>query len=53
MVTGIHYLQIFIMPSNKKDNKELIIITGPTACGKTTLAVKLAIKINGEILLLF
>ena len=38
------------MLSNKKDNKKLIIITGPTASGKTTLAVRLSSKINGEII---
>ncbi len=31
-------------------NKPLIIITGPTAAGKTALSVKLAKKINGEII---
>ncbi len=29
---------------------ELITILGPTACGKTTLAVNLALEINGEII---
>ena len=28
----------------------LIIITGPTAVGKTSLSVQLALKINGEII---
>lgn len=37
------------MNSDKK-NTELIIILGPTASGKTTLAVDLAIKLNGEII---
>lgn len=31
-------------------NKKLIIIIGPTASGKTKLAIKLAKKINGEII---
>ena len=30
--------------------KPLVIITGPTAAGKTGLSVKLAKKINGEII---
>ena len=38
------------MLSNKKNNKKLIVITGPTASGKTTLAVRLSSKINGEII---
>ena len=29
---------------------DLITILGPTACGKTSLAVKLAIEFNGEII---
>ena len=37
------------MSSNKK-NAKLIIITGSTACGKTSMAVKLADNINGEII---
>ena len=38
------------MSSNKKNNAKLIIITGTTACGKTSMAVKLADDINGEII---
>ncbi len=38
------------MRSNKKDKQKLIVITGPTACGKTTMAVKLAQSIEGEII---
>jgi len=38
------------MSLNKKNNPELIIITGPTASGKTSLAVKLSSNINGEII---
>ena len=38
------------MSLNKKNNAKLIIITGPTACGKTSMAVKLASDINGEII---
>lgn len=30
--------------------KKLIIITGPTASGKTALAIKLAKRFNGEII---
>ena len=29
---------------------KLIIVTGPTACGKTSIATKLASEINGEII---
>jgi len=32
-----------------KDNNKLLVILGPTAAGKTKLAVKLAHKFNGEI----
>ena len=38
------------MSSNKKNKVKLIIITGPTASGKTSLAVRLASDINGEII---
>lgn len=31
-------------------NKPLIVVAGPTACGKTAASVKLAKKINGEII---
>ena len=30
--------------------KKLIIVTGPTAVGKTELAIDLANKVNGEII---
>ena len=39
-----------MMSSNKKNKPKLIIITGPTASGKTSMAVKLASDINGEII---
>ena len=32
------------------DNKKLIVILGPTASGKSELAVKIAKKFNGEII---
>ena len=38
------------MTSNKKNKRKLIIITGPTACGKTSIAVRVANNINGEII---
>ena len=38
------------MTSNKNNKIKLIVITGPTATGKTALAVKLANNINGEII---
>ena len=38
------------MASNKKQPFELITILGPTATGKTGLAVKLANRLNGEII---
>ena len=43
------YLKL-IMVSINNNNYELITILGPTASGKTRLAVKLATKINGEII---
>ena len=33
-----------------KDSVKIIVISGPTATGKTALAVKLAEKFNGEII---
>ena len=33
-----------------KNNKPLVIITGPTAVGKTDLSIALAKKIGGEII---
>ena len=38
------------MSSNKKDQVKLIIITGPTASGKTSLATHLAYDIDSEII---
>ena len=38
------------MPTSKKYNFELLIILGATATGKTRLAVKIANKLNGEII---
>ena len=38
------------MTSNKNNTIKLIVITGPTATGKTALSVKLANDINGEII---
>jgi len=35
---------------NKKSSNKVIVILGPTASGKTKLAVKLASKFNGEII---
>ncbi len=34
----------------KKENNKIVVILGPTAVGKTKLAVKLAYKFNGEII---
>jgi len=34
---------------NMKIDKKLIVVLGPTACGKTKMAVKLAAKYGGEI----
>jgi tRNA dimethylallyltransferase len=36
--------------SNTKGMKDLIVIIGPTSSGKTALAIKLAKKINGEVI---
>ena len=38
------------MSSNKKNQVKLIIITGPTASGKTSLATQLAYDIDSEII---
>ena len=38
------------MTSNKKNQDKLIVITGPTASGKTSLASKIAYDINSEII---
>ena len=38
------------MELNNKSKVNLIIITGPTASGKTSIAVNLANNINGEII---
>ncbi len=38
------------MLSNKKNKKKFVIIIGPTASGKTTLAIQLASLIRGEII---
>ena len=46
----LHILQIIVMASNKKRPIELITVLGPTATGKTELAVKLASQLNGEII---
>ncbi len=46
----LHILQIIAMASNKKQPLELITILGPTATGKTGLAVQLANQLSGEII---
>ena len=46
----LHILQIIAMASNKKQRLELITVLGPTATGKTGLAVQLANLLNGEII---
>jgi len=46
----LHILQIIVMASNKNQTFELIAVLGPTATGKTGLAVKLANLLNGEII---
>jgi tRNA dimethylallyltransferase len=38
------------MSGNKSDNYDLLVITGPTASGKTSLASALALKLDGEII---
>jgi tRNA dimethylallyltransferase len=45
-----HILQIIAMASNKKQPLELITVLGPTATGKTALAVQLANLLDGEII---
>ena len=46
----LHILQIIVMASNKKQPLELITVLGPTATGKTALAVQLANLLGGEII---
>ena len=46
----LYILQIIVMVSNKNQTFELITILGPTATGKTGLAVKLSNLLNGEII---
>ncbi len=38
------------MPVNEKINYDLLVITGPTASGKTSLAVAVASRVGGEII---
>jgi tRNA dimethylallyltransferase len=38
------------MPEKKLQKTKVVVICGPTACGKSALAVKLAKKYNGEII---
>ena len=38
------------MPKTLTQKADIIFIVGPTACGKTRLAIRLARKINGEII---
>ena len=38
------------MPENQKDKPKLLVIVGPTASGKSDLAVRLAQKFNGEVI---
>ena len=38
------------MTSNKKNQDKLIVITGPTASGKTSIASRLAYDIDSEII---
>jgi tRNA dimethylallyltransferase len=38
------------MSGNKSGNYDLLVITGPTASGKTSLAAALALKLDGEII---
>lgn len=38
------------MPAHQAKHKQLLVICGPTATGKTSLALKLARKFNGEII---
>ena len=35
---------------NQNEKKPLVILTGPTAVGKTELSINLAKRINGEII---
>lgn len=39
-----------IQPNNKMNKRPLIILTGPTAVGKTALSIKLAKAVNGQMI---
>lgn len=43
-------LQLYGNENFMSSNKKLIVILGPTACGKTRIATRLAAKYNGEII---
>ena len=34
----------------KKENRPMVVLTGPTAVGKTKLSIKLATAVDGEII---
>lgn len=48
-IDGKGWLELAIV-RNKDDRKPLVVLTGPTAVGKTALSISLAKAINGEII---
>src|ERR1035437_3338269 len=46
----IVYLQMISKMSMKKQKQKILVVLGPTASGKSDLAVRLAKKFNGEII---
>ncbi len=46
----MYHAEIRSIMTDKSEKKPLIILTGPTASGKTELSVKLAKAVNGEII---
>lgn len=50
MVTWLLFDYTGIMDLSKKPDCDILIITGPTASGKTSLSVALAARLNGEII---
>jgi len=48
--TNLNKINLSETNLNEENLNELIVITGPTACGKTATAIKLAKQINGEII---
>ncbi|MBT4385159.1 tRNA (adenosine(37)-N6)-dimethylallyltransferase MiaA [Candidatus Peregrinibacteria bacterium] len=50
MTDLFHHLTLFLREVQKKDEKALIVICGPTASGKTSLSLAIAKHFDGEII---